>query len=131
MSVHIYKTTKPHEGNLRAERIRNSGEPLFCVLCWSFTCHDVHHHEETCPLWYFLFKNTNHEPNKLCTWHEPWLICKTYQLITLQGNIYFQFVPVHINYFVRLKKMFGAWRKCAQHFFNIEFNNVFYQVFHL
>ena len=80
------------------------------MLCWSFTCHDVHHHEEAYPLWYFLFKNTNHEPNKPCTWHEPWLICKTYQFITLQGNIYFQFVPVHINYFVRLKKMFGTWR---------------------
>ena len=32
-SVHIYKTTRPHEGNFRAERIINSDAQFLCVLC--------------------------------------------------------------------------------------------------
>ena len=35
----LTKSISPHEGNLRAERFRSSGEPLFRVPCWDFRCY--------------------------------------------------------------------------------------------
>ena len=89
------KTTTLHEGNLRADRFRNSGEPLFCVPCWSFVYvpHDMCTKKKHAPCNTFFSKITNDEPTNLCTWYESWLICKTCQFIILQRNINLQFVP--------------------------------------
>ena len=34
-------------------------------------------------------------------------------------------------YFAPLKRIFGVWYKCSQNFFNIKFDDNFYQAFHL
>ena len=87
------KNTSSHEGNLRAERFRNSSKSLFCVPCWSITCHMCTMRKHTsCDT--FFPKTTSHEPSKFRTWYEPWIICKTCKFITLQGNIKPQFVPL-------------------------------------
>ena len=52
------KTSSPHEGNLRDERIRFSGEHFFGGSSCDFRCHRSH--EETCTS---VFKN--HEPTRV------------------------------------------------------------------
>ena len=109
------KPTSPHEANLRAEKIRNSGEPLFFVPYWNFRNHmcTTKNHAPCDRL-----KIVKHEPNKFCTWHEPWLIYKTGQIYHPSGKYtlsicsfseYFcyKIVFAHINPFVPLKDMFG------------------------
>ena len=59
------KTTSPHKVNLRAEKIRNSGAKLLCVLCWDFKVHaGTTKKRALCAL---FLKTTNHEPNKSYT----------------------------------------------------------------
>ena len=129
------KTTSSHEGNLRAERIRNSGEPLFGVPYWSLCTTKKHAHCDRLNI-------TIHEQNKFCTWYEPWLIYKTWQFITLHGNIKFQLVPFQSIFATNLslctlillhpstRCLVGAWCKCTKTFFSLKFDNNFYQVFH-
>ena len=136
------KTTSPYEGNLKTERVRNSGEPLFYVPCWSFRCQMCTTKKHALCDIFFFFKN-----------HESWtkqIVYLKWALANLQNmTIYYpsekyklsicsfseyycyQIVFVHFNNFVLLKKMFGAWHKCVQNFFSPELESNFYQVFYL
>ena len=65
VSIQVFrsvKTTGTHEGNLRAERIRNSGTQFLCVPCLEFGAH-VHHKGSKHATWDTFLRN--HEHNRV------------------------------------------------------------------
>ena len=131
------KTTTPHEGNLRAERIENFVIQFFCMPCLRLlvlgAC--LHHSEETCTSW-TLFPEII---NQIMYLKGTLAISKACQFITVQRNINFQFVPFQsIATQLFLHTIFPVSQGYLVHdtnvqifFFNPEFVENLYQAFHL
>ena len=111
------KTTIPNEANLRAQVIRNSGEPLFCVPYWDLRCY-MYTTKKRVPCDNF-FKNHELWTKKMV--YLKWALANLQNMtIYYHSGIYWLSIGAKsslcADYFVPLKKMYCAWHKWAQTF---------------
>ena len=125
------KTTSPDEGNLKVERIWNSGTQFFLCLVETFGARVVHHVEETCTSRYFF---QNHEPNRaplsylqnVPIYYPSFREIKTFNSFLLRVLLHNRFCA---QYFTPLKKMLGAWYKHVQNFSALSFTTIWIEPF--
>ena len=94
------KTTNPHEGNLRAERIGNSGTNFSCMPCEDLVYACITATKRTPLDTFFRNDEPNDEPNQIPSGKYKPLIRSLLRVLL--------HIPFSAQYFVHLKRMFGA-----------------------
>ena len=128
------KVSSAHKGNLKTERIGNSGKNFFRMPFWVSSC-------MLTPRWrkvhVMITLLRNHEPNLVSEMSHS---CLQHMLPfsfreTKMFNLLLFRVLLHncfrARYFVTLTKIFGAWQKHAKTFFSPKRYNNLHQAFHI
>ena len=133
------KTTIPNEVNLRAQVIRNSGEPLFCVPYWDLRCY-MYTTKKRAPCDNFL---KNHELWTKRMVYLKWALANLQNMtIYYHSGKYSLSIRSSLEYWCKIvfvcrlfcdpqKDVLRMTQMSTNLFFSRKFENNFYQVFQL